>query len=108
MLGLLLSASVHTLALVLYSRYRRTQLLHYFKVCRGQELSEQGFKALMATYKSFLGFAMRSPSRTDYPELYTNAALAAFASRSKNILIYLVVAIIVSYSLAGVVDAFQR
>lgn len=102
--GLLLSGFAHTLALVLYNRYRRRQLLHYLQVCRGQELSEQAFATLLATYTSFLGFALPAPSRRDYPTLYTNPAFQAFASRSNYLLAYLATGLVVSYVLASVID----
>jgi preprotein translocase subunit SecG len=108
MLGLLLWISVHIIVLVLYNRYRRKQLLLYFEICRGQELSERHFKNLMATYTSFLGFAMLPPSRTDYPKLYTNTEFNAFVNRSKSVLAYLLTAIILGFVLASMIDSFKR
>jgi hypothetical protein len=108
MLGLLAWISVHILALVLYNRYRRTELLRCFQICRGQELPEQEFRSLLTTYTSFLGFALPAPSRTAYPRLYTNSTFSAFASRSKRILAYLIATIILSFVLASVIDSIQH
>jgi hypothetical protein len=108
MLGLMLWISMHILALVLYNRYRRAQLLHYLQICRHRELSEQEFSYLLNTYTSFLGFAMPSPSRSDYPKLYVNTDFDAFASRSKHILVYLVLAIVMGFVLASVLDSTQQ
>lgn len=107
-LGLVLSACAHTLAFVLYNRYRRTQLLHYVQLCRGQELSEQDWANLMETYSSFLGFAMPAPSRSDYPKLYTNPAFEGFARRSKRTMIYLATGLVLSYVLAILLDPLQH
>ena len=102
--GLLLSAFAHTLAFVLYNRYRRTQLLRFLRECKGQELSERDFATLLDTYTSFLGFAMPSPNRKEYPMLYTNPAFKAFAHRSKRVMVYLVTGVVLSYVLASVLD----
>lgn len=104
----ILSAFAHTVAFVVYNRYRRTQLLHYLQRFRGQELSERDCANLLETYTSFLGFAMPAPSRTEYPKLYTNPAFEGFTRRSKYTMLYLVTGIVLSYGLALVVDSLQR
>jgi hypothetical protein len=79
---------------VSYNRSRIRQMLYHLGLCRGNELTEREYVDLLGEYTSFLGYASFSPSRRHYPRLYTNPAFAAFAQRSKRIMIYYAVALV--------------
>jgi len=97
---------LHTGALVLYNRYRIRQMLYLLGLCRGRELSEKDYVALLDEYTSFLGYASFSPNRQHYPSLYTNPAFAAFAHRSKRIMQYLLLAVASVIPMMGLLDLF--
>ena len=97
----------HTAALVIYSKYRVKQLIKYISLSRGRELSERDFLELLDNYTSFLGYSSFSPSKRDYPKLYTNQEFAVFAKRSKSIMIYLFSALAVGVVGSGIVDYLQ-
>lgn len=80
---------VHVLAGALYNKYRLQQLLKYIHQCRGRELTEGEFSNLRRRYTSFLAASRFSPSRSQFPALYTNADFAAFARQSKQVMMYI-------------------
>ena len=98
----------HIFALVVYNRYRVKQLIKYISLSKGRELTEREFLELFDNYTSFLGYASFSPRKTDYPSLYTNQDFAAFAKRSKSIMIYLFSALAVGIIGSVLVDSLQR
>jgi len=83
------------LGFVSYNRSRIRQMLYHLGLCRGNELTEREYVVLLEQYTSFLGYASFSPNRQHYPRLYTNPAFAAFAERSKRMMQYYAVALVV-------------
>lgn len=82
------------LGFVSYNRSRIRQLLYHLGLCRGRELTEREYVALLDEYTSFLGYVSFSPNRQHYPRLYTNPAFADFAQRSKRIVHYYAAALV--------------
>jgi hypothetical protein len=99
---------LHVFAFVLYNKYRIRQLIKYISLSRGKELSELAFSELLDSYTSFLGYSKFSPSREDYPSLYTNQEFAAFAKRSKNIMIYFASIMAAGIVGSAIIDSIQR
>ena len=99
---------IHIFAFVAYNKYRVKQLIKYISSSRRRELSDREFSELLDNYTSFLGYSSFSPSKTDYPRLYTNQEFAAFAKRAKSIMIYLFSALTVGVIGSVIVDSLQR
>lgn len=91
------------LGFISYNRSRIRQMLYHLGLCRGNELTEREYVALLEQYTSFLGYASFSPNRQQYPRLYTNPAFAAFAERSKRRMQYYAVALVVGMLANGLV-----
>jgi hypothetical protein len=109
-LGLLLFGVMftHIFVLVVFNKYRVKQLIKYISLSRGRELTEREFLELLDNYTSFLGYSSFSPSKKYYPRLYTNQKFAAFAKRSKDIMIYIFSALAVGVVGSVIVDSLQR
>ena len=98
----------HIFAFVAYNKYRVKQFIKYISLSRGRELSERDFLELLDNYTSFLGYASFSPSKKDYPSFYTNQEFAAFAKRSKSVMIYFASILAVSLVGTAIIDSFQH
>ncbi|OGX89096.1 hypothetical protein BEN47_08195 [Hymenobacter lapidarius] len=107
-LGLFFFVFLHVPAFVFYNRTRIQQMLYYINLCRGRELKEIDYLDLLDEYTSFLGYASFSPNRKYYPSLYTNAAFAAFAHRSKRIMQYFALVLVVGVLSMMLLDLVQK
>lgn len=97
--------SSHLFGFIIYNRYRIRKTLDLINKLDLKQERKVEYNDLIGEYSGFLSFLAAKPQKALYPELYMDKNNEAFLLRSKKVLVYFGLVMLVSFISAIILDS---